>query len=621
MDDNEIGEIVRPRLERWLHDLDEVVDGEGDGAVAIASARLEGAENVSVPLDHLALVRLHGLVSGARAAEDHPVFERVALWVSPATAVDLRGRVVDVLGDPVPAATVWLTRDDDEVLRRTVADGQGLFQLRLPAVDWRVRVHASAPGLAMEPVVADGPSVILVMRDAAAVTGVVRDAAGLPVRGADVVVINPVEREWSKAWFAAFATTDAAGAFRVPAVPVGPAQVRAWSDGRGKGPVNLDLAADAALDLRFDQEVAPPRLLVVADLQPATRALSAFTVASSWPLPHGLRRLPLREDGTALLPRLPFSHEVALAVPGMTVAPERILCRAGEEDDLEFRAQPRPQVARTAGGNVVDASGASVANLDVAVIDRARRLLARGRTAADGSFRLPLPRASDGTVELGVHVGDRPVRGNVDAFGWLWTRASDVDVPVPVRVAHGSAIAGVATARGEPLAFAEFTIMRVHTVAPRRAGDATEKVVHVGTGTTDGRGAMWRSGLGAGRYRLCAVASDGRAVQADVEVGAGERVEIKNFEPVPVGRIEGRRIDPAGQPVRGVRHALWSSVGTVLGPRASAGITNRDGRFRLWGLPAGEYTVALQHGQGADGALVAEVIADQATTVQLQAPR
>jgi hypothetical protein len=83
LDDSQIGQLVRPRLERWMSDLDEVVDGEGDGAVGIASARLEGAENVSVPLDHLALVRLRGLLVRTRRAEDHPVFQHVLAWVQP----------------------------------------------------------------------------------------------------------------------------------------------------------------------------------------------------------------------------------------------------------------------------------------------------------------------------------------------------------------------------------------------------------------------------------------------------------------------------------------------------------------------------------------------------------
>ncbi|HEX6812035.1 MAG TPA: alpha/beta fold hydrolase [Planctomycetota bacterium] len=73
--------VVRPRLERWLDDLDELVDGKGDGAVSVARGRLEGVEPVLVPLDHLGLVRRRGLLGRIEKGEDHPVFVRIAKWV------------------------------------------------------------------------------------------------------------------------------------------------------------------------------------------------------------------------------------------------------------------------------------------------------------------------------------------------------------------------------------------------------------------------------------------------------------------------------------------------------------------------------------------------------------
>jgi len=85
--DRGLAKVVRPRLERWLGDLDELVDGKGDGAVSVARGRLEGVEPVLVPLDHHGLVRLRGLLGRVERAERHPVFVRIAAWLEAATAV------------------------------------------------------------------------------------------------------------------------------------------------------------------------------------------------------------------------------------------------------------------------------------------------------------------------------------------------------------------------------------------------------------------------------------------------------------------------------------------------------------------------------------------------------
>jgi pimeloyl-ACP methyl ester carboxylesterase len=70
--------VARPRIEAWIADLDELVDGAGDGAVAVARGRLEGVESVLVDLDHLGLVRRRGLLG---RSEEQPVFELVRGWV------------------------------------------------------------------------------------------------------------------------------------------------------------------------------------------------------------------------------------------------------------------------------------------------------------------------------------------------------------------------------------------------------------------------------------------------------------------------------------------------------------------------------------------------------------
>lgn len=88
--DGKLAAVVRPRLERWLQDLDELVDGMGDGAVSVARGRLDGVDTVLVPLDHVGLVRRRGLLARVDRPEEHPVFQRLAEWLDPAPPARLR---------------------------------------------------------------------------------------------------------------------------------------------------------------------------------------------------------------------------------------------------------------------------------------------------------------------------------------------------------------------------------------------------------------------------------------------------------------------------------------------------------------------------------------------------
>lgn len=81
-------ELLRPKLSAWLGDLDELVDGAGDGAVSVARGRLDEVETVLVPLDHVGLVRRRGILGRIGDDEEHPVFAQVARWL----AADLERR-------------------------------------------------------------------------------------------------------------------------------------------------------------------------------------------------------------------------------------------------------------------------------------------------------------------------------------------------------------------------------------------------------------------------------------------------------------------------------------------------------------------------------------------------
>lgn len=89
LDGSAASRALRPAVAKWLSDLDELVRGQGDGAVAVASGRLADLEPELVPLDHVGLIRLRGVLGRVARPDDHPVFTRVVRWLE---AADRSGR-------------------------------------------------------------------------------------------------------------------------------------------------------------------------------------------------------------------------------------------------------------------------------------------------------------------------------------------------------------------------------------------------------------------------------------------------------------------------------------------------------------------------------------------------
>ena len=87
---DEVTRALRPRLDRWIADLDELVDGKGDGAVSVAAGQLDGVDAVLVPLDHGGLVRLRGFAGAGSDPARHPAFALVAQWLAQREAAPSR---------------------------------------------------------------------------------------------------------------------------------------------------------------------------------------------------------------------------------------------------------------------------------------------------------------------------------------------------------------------------------------------------------------------------------------------------------------------------------------------------------------------------------------------------
>ena len=164
-------------------------------------------------------------------------FAGVAAWPSALLAQQVReprltqstgpleGRLVDVLGDTLPVASVRVVRDGQD-LARTCSDAQGLFRLRC-AIAPGTEVWFAADGKVEKRVPCRlGASNFgtVVLEDGAPLRGRVVDVAGQAVAGATVVITAET--------FHCEVSTDAPGRYEVASVPLRPLRLRAWFEQR-----------------------------------------------------------------------------------------------------------------------------------------------------------------------------------------------------------------------------------------------------------------------------------------------------------------------------------------------------------------------------------------------------
>jgi hypothetical protein len=157
-------------------------------------------------------------------------------------------------------------------------------------------------------------------------------------------------------------------------------------------------------------------------------------------------------------------------------------------------------------------------------------------------------------------------------------------IPVAAAAADGLSGRVVQDDSGGPVASAEVRVRR--TGVSGLAADLE----------TDGEGRFQAPGLAAGDYTI-AVEKPGYApLRLSARIPAALMVRL-----VRLGVISGRVTDASGQPVRGARVLALTrdEAGALQPPARTAGMTaavDEAGRYRLHGLPPGEYAVAVSYG-------------------------
>jgi len=512
----------------------------------------------------------------------------------------LEGRVVDVLGEPIPAATV-VAIVGERVVQRATTDGEGIYRLsRVPVTG--AEISFTAPGKAEVRTpwrgLSASPFRNEVLEDAGRLQGRVRDARGTAVAGATVVVV--ADRFWGEA------ITNGNGDYDLTAVPLRRALVRAWTP-TGWADRRVYVGDGHRCDLQMPALAAGTRVVRVKGLPPEALATARVEVTSVDAVAHkNLGRVALRADGTAEF--LPSACcLVQLVAPGFAAAPVgHFIC--GGQAPIEFEVAPLPAARTTVKGRARDGRSQPVAGVRIVARDRSGIDLCSAVTGAGGDFVLAMPLPPHSFLRLGLELREWQLVDSTmsicDGFSWIQTTANPEKSRDLFLERTGDLRSELRGENGARLVFADVEVIdvehyltRVRTVSDRAGG-------------VDVR-------LPPGDYELIATDSLGQITSALVAFAQGQPAPKVQWKPLPSGSIEGVLRDSADRPVPGVELlvALQEEDGVACARRRATVLTDKNGRFRCRGLTPGVWTVVGRHEQGIEGD--ARVTKDKSESVEL----
>jgi Carboxypeptidase regulatory-like domain len=501
----------------------------------------------------------------------------------------IEGCVVDVLGERLPLADITVVAGV-ETVGVTRCDALGCFVLsKVPLDTLTVVARAADHHAGFEPVELDTQQTEARIRvrllDAAPVTGRVRGADGKGLSGA-LIVLGP----WSRMNDPVF--TDAAGCYCLPAVPLGRASLTVLATGHDAQHEVLQVTGASTHDIQlWAGPVADYRLTVRnasaghwAQLRCSFRSLGPFgdvleDVASAWP--HR------RQDDTMVYAGLPANLEIqdiAIITGGAVLhwtvdAVAGQHCRMGE-------LQERVTVPIVVRGTVRDPSGKPLAGRRIAPRDH---VATKTFTSTDdaGRFSLVIPVGQECFAfyldedEYALHCGDDTSGGAVYFGDPAATGVHDV---VADRAASVSG--KLLDAEGTPVFGADVQLEReVYGCGP------DSRVASSRTGR-DGSFRLRRLDAHPGFLAwLRLTATEGLHVEGPMHLSPGRDLDLGTIRLPRPAVIEGSAIGSDGRPILG--QTVWLVRNPPL-PHTEAfwtACTDRRGRFRFAGLPAGSYAV------------------------------
>lgn len=521
----------------------------------------------------------------------------------------LEGRVVDLLGDAIPAANVRL-RILGQERGRTATDAQGFYRVRVRGGD-AGELEFSAPGKVGQVVVLaqqEAATRRICLEDGARLSGRVTDAAGRPANGAVVVVYASN--------FSAQCVCDAQGNFELPAVPLRLCQVRVWA-AEGVLDRAVRVLGDTRCELTLPEQSRAARRVQVVGMPKGVQGAHVQLLAYDQALQKDDGHIALGPDGSASFVATDTSL-VQVVVPGFVVKPRGFLIDRGPGSMLEFRVSPEPAGSENpvafVRGSLRDDADQPVAGQQLVVEDLSQVRLGSCVVGHDGAFAVPVQGSVDRPLRIGLRCGEWRVQSEVGnlARGHTWTRvwnsgAGKLDVLVERACGLRAELRG---ANGESLPFAHVAI--APTLELRRP---------VLLMAADRLGRIEVAGLPVDDYLVVVTGDDGSVAVGTFEGRPGVKGSPVRWQRSAGGTLEGRLTDPQGRGVPGVDLCL-ASPGMRDGGDASQGAlvakvtTDRLGRFRWRGCTAGQWTIVATKDHRI-GEAVGEVVAGRTTFVPL----
>jgi hypothetical protein len=303
-------------------------------------------------------------------------------------------------------------------------------------------------------------------------------------------------------------------------------------------------------------------------------------------------------DGSFAIAVFPGEAELIVAgsVPGyvthnrsglVTAAPAEfhrpIDVRAGQSlEEVKFELQPKPNAAISA--QVIDANGNSVEGADVVYQGSGKEsgfgmMLPPVRTTSDADGRFAL-HDLEPSFDYHVRVVDRRRGlGSYLALAQLDKPAAPLTIELKPLAA---AVGRIVTEDGRPIAGA---VVRLYRTQGRHSSVDAEPVV------TDANGSFELPGLLPGATYSVQTSADGYATRHDGQFTpvAGEHLPLGDkMLPRTDQEISGVLVDAEGNPVAGARVFARARVAEAASSaRTPTRLTDREGRFRLCGLPRG----------------------------------
>lgn len=546
---------------------------------------------------------------------------------APAPMITLRGRVITVALDGVPAANVQVSDPAGALLGKAVADGDGYFQVPAVAPLRELDLLVSAARLLAPTSRIDrrrGDQVLEVtMFDALPLAGTIKTNTGGIPAGAVIAIRALPDANVPTVYWQDEAPADARGRYQFAAVPALPLLITAWAPGHD--PVMGIRRVDPGIPLDFELPTTDsrPRIITVRGI-PAGVPATVFVEDSGQrnhglPLPKALAEAPVGADGTARLWQLPFAHVVGLWVPGCTTAPLRIHVAGNSVMPQSFevqRTEPRPLT--TLRGVLVDELGHPLPDLLVRCAELNGDDERQVRTGADGTFAIETTVSPQTLCRFGLppgiwRMGHPAAQLDHGGITWWDTRATPNE-PIKLHSRRGAVITGVACDEAK-------AVLRCTTV--ELLFDAAGRLPFVARTISDRDGRFSFHGVPGGSYRLQVHAPGRRLGTADVKVAEPGNAEVTEYTFPPCGEVTGVLRDDLGNPLAGVnivdatREQGGFRRGRPLFVRASSALTDREGRFRICGVQPGARTIVAHDGVLGQGQPV-EVNVEPATAANIE---